>query len=269
MTRLRTEWITHILEGMDGYNRDLREKSGLDLRGLMMKTWTLDEAYLAEAAATHRIAVVPITQGQGIITSFSESVASIVRSAGFAAEVMEHTDVDGIYEGVGRGCDIFFFADDTRYLALNIKNGRISDNNKATARGFINVLDAMMKLRGRDIHSEKLLMIGYGIVGKEAEKLLAAEKIDLDIYDKDVDTTKGLKYNILTGKDEIKGYRNILDFTNEGGWLTEDLTAPGLIYATPGVPYSPDSRTAEKIEGSAVHDDLEIGTAVMLGEVIL
>ena len=130
------------------------------------------------------------------------------------------------------------------------------------------VLAAMMRLRGRDMHREKLLMIGYGIVGREAEKLLAAEKIDIDIYDKDVDTTKGLKYNILAGKTEIRNYRNILDFTNEGGWLTEDCIHPQLIYATPGVPYSPDEKTAALIEESAVHDDLEIGTAVMLGEVI-
>ncbi len=268
MTRLRTEWITHILDGMDGYNMVLKERAGIDLRGLMMKVWDMDESFLAEAARRHRIAVVPITQGQGIITSFGESVASIVRSAGFSAEVMEHTDVDGIYEGVKKGCDIFFFADDTRYLALNIRTGRASDNNISTARGFINVLDAMMRLRGRDMHREKLLMIGNGIVGREAEKLLAAEKIDIDIYDKDVDTTKGLKYNILAGKTEIRNYRNILDFTNEGGWLTEDCIHPQLIYATPGVPYSPDEKTAALIEESAVHDDLEIGTAVMLGEVI-
>jgi pyrrolysine biosynthesis protein PylD len=269
MTRLRTEWITHILDGMDGYNRNLKKKAGLDLRGLMMKTWNVDEGFLTAAEEQHRVAVVPITQGQGIITSFGESVASIVRACGFSAEVMEHTDVDGIYEGVRKGCDIFFFADDIRYLALNIKTGKASDNNISTARGFISVLDAIMSLSGRDMHKEKLLMIGYGIVGREAEKLLAAEKIDIDIYDKDVDTTKSLKYNILAGKKDIRNYRNVLDFTNEGGWLTEDCIHPELIYATPGVPYSPDERTAALIEDVSVHDDLEIGTAIMLGEVIM
>lgn len=155
MTRLKTEWITYMLEGMDEYNRNLERKTGYNLTGLMGKTFELDDAAIAEARKHYKVAVVPITQGEGIIGSFSESVAAIVRSMGFTADVMEHTDVDGIYDGVREGYNLFFFADDIRYLALNTEKNICSDNNYATALGFIQVLKAMMEKKGTSITSKK------------------------------------------------------------------------------------------------------------------
>lgn len=65
-----------------------------------------------------------------------------------------------------------FFADDNRYLALNIADKRYADNNYCTALGYISVLEHMMRRRGKDITDEKILAIGYGIVGKEAVDIL-------------------------------------------------------------------------------------------------
>lgn len=183
MTRLKTEWITYMLEGMDEYNRNLERKTGYNLTGLMGKTFELDDATIAEARKHYKVAVVPITQGEGIIGSFSESVAAIVRSMGFTADVMEHTDVDGIYDGVREGYNLFFFADDIRYLALNTEKNICSDNNYATALGFIQVLKAMMEKKGTSITS-KILQIGHGIVGREAVQILKEMGVDFDIYDK-------------------------------------------------------------------------------------
>ena len=41
MTRLRTEWITYMLDGMDEYNRQLRVKTGMDLSDLVMETFDI------------------------------------------------------------------------------------------------------------------------------------------------------------------------------------------------------------------------------------
>ena len=124
MTRLRTEWITYMLDGMEEYNRDLAAKTGMDLAALMADTFCVSKFDLAAAQKNIKVAVVPITQGEGIIGSFSESVAAIVRSMGFCADVMPNTDVDGIYDATLGGYDVLFFADDIRYLALNIRSGK-------------------------------------------------------------------------------------------------------------------------------------------------
>lgn len=268
MTRLKTEWITYMLDGMEVYNRQLAEKTGFDLAGLMQETFAITDAELAEARAAKKIAVVPITQGEGIIGSFSESVAAIVKSMGFNADVMEHTDVDGIYDASRMGYDILFFADDIRYLALNIKTGNCSDNNYATALGFIQALRALMKKHGKDLCKEKILQIGYGIVGKEAANLLRGMGADFDLYDKDQTILAGALEYTIDGQDAIKTYNYILDFTNEGDWLKKADLAEDVLYASPGVPYSMDSEAADCFEDRAIHDNLEIGTAIMLGQVL-
>lgn len=268
MTRLRTEWIEYMLDGMEEYNKQLKIKTGMDLADFIKDTFNMQEADFKKAKDTKRIAVVPITQGEGIISSFSESVAAIVKSIGFNALVTEHTDINGIYEGTQKGCDIFFFADDARYLALNIKSGNVCDNNYATALGFIKVLKALMDKNGKNIREEKVLQLGYGIVGREAEKILLQDKINFDIFDKNFDVIKELPYEKLTEKDQIRNYNYIVDFTNEGGWLKKECLSPDLLYVSPGVPYSMDSEAEAYFENRAVHDNLEIGTAIMLGRVI-
>lgn len=269
MTRLRTEWITYMLDGMEDYNRELRLKTGMDLSGLVMHAFGISpEDYLA-AQQNVSVAVIPITQGEGIIGSFSQSVAAIVHSMGFKADVMEHTDMDGIYDAVRTGRQILFFADDARYLAVNIAKGACSDNNYATALGFIQVMQALMKKHGLDMRAEKLLQIGYGIVGKEAAVILNDMGVAFDLYDKDRTAVEGFSGRTLSRKEEIKNYSYILDFTNEGEWLTRELLADDILYVSPGVPYSMDAEAAAAFEECAVHDNLEIGTAIMLGQCLL
>lgn len=268
MTRLKTEWVEYMIDGMTSYNQVLKQKIGVDLAGLAMRTFHMSGADFDRARNCNRVAVVPITQGEGIIGSFSESVAAIVESMGFRVDVMPHTDVDGIYDGYQRGCNLFFFADDIRYLALNTKTNKASDNNYATALGFIEVLTALMERHGKDIAKEKILQIGHGIVGREAVQILKQRGVDFDIYDKDPQALAGLSHKKLTGKEEIKDYRYILDFTNEGGWLKDAYLADAILYASPGVPYSMDEVAESRFEDRAVHDNLEIVTAIMLGEAL-
>lgn len=268
MTRLKTEWITYMLDGMDSYNCQLIAKTGFDLAGLMQETFDISDDELRAARKDKKIAVIPITQGEGIIGSFSESVAAIVKSMGFTADVMAHTDVDGIYDASRMGYDILFFADDIRYLALNIKTGRFSDNNYATALGFIQALRALMKKYGKDLCNEKILQIGYGIVGKESASLLRSMGVDFDLYDKDGAALAGVEEHTVTAQDAIGQYGYILDFTNEGDWLSKADLAEDVLYASPGVPYSMDQEAADCFEDRAIHDNLEIGTAIMLGQAL-
>lgn len=101
------------------------------------------------------------------------------------------------------GCDLLFFADDNRYLALNIADKRYADNNYCTALGYISVLEHMMRRRGKDITDEKILVIGYGIVGKEAVDILKEKGVSFCVYDKDKQALEGADFELLHGKDEI------------------------------------------------------------------
>jgi hypothetical protein len=110
-------------------------------------------------------------------------------------------------------------------------------------------------------------------VGEEAVQILLNHGIDFDVYDKDPKAIENFK-NLETGKytlsspEEIKNYKYILDFTNEGEWLKEEYITDGVIYASPGVPLSLDEKAAERLQNTAVYDNLEIGTAMMLGEIL-
>ncbi len=273
MTRLKTEWIDYMLDGMNDYNSSLKAKTGFDLAGLTMDTFGISKEKYDRLTGSLLVAAVPVTQGEGIISSFSESVAAIVSSMGFRTYVSEDTDVEGIYGSILMDADVVYMADDTRYLAFSRDNGSFGENNYATALGFIMVMRAMMKKAGLDISKEKILVIGNGLVGEEAVQILLNHGIDFDMYDKDpkaVEAFRDLdtgKY-VLSSPEEIKDYRFILDFTNEGGWLKDEMLGTDVIYASPGVPLSLDEKAAERLQNTAVYDNLEIGTAMMLGEIL-
>ena len=273
MTRLKTEWIDYMLDGMNDYNSSLKAKTGFDLAGLTMDTFGISKEKYDRLTGSLLVAAVPVTQGEGIISSFSESVAAIVRSMGFRTYISEDTDVEGIYGSILMDADVVYMADDTRYLAFSRDNGSFGENNYATALGFIMVMRAMMKKAGLDISKEKILVIGNGLVGEEAVQILLNHGIDFDMYDKDpkaVEAFRDLdtgKY-VLSSPEEIKDYRFILDFTNEGVWLKDEMLGTDVIYASPGVPLSLDEKAAERLQNTAVYDNLEIGTAMMLGEIL-
>lgn len=273
MTRLKTEWIDYMLDGMNEYNNNLKVRTGFDLSGLVMDTFGIDQNRYDRLREKLLVAAVPVTQGEGVIGSFSDSIAAIVRSMGFRTAVTEETDVDGIYSAILMDADVIYMADDTRYLAFSRDNGSFGENNYATALGFIMVMRAMMKKAGLDISTEKLLVIGNGTVGEEAVQILLNHGIDFDVYDKDPKAIENFK-NLETGKytlsspEEIKNYKYILDFTNEGEWLKDEYITDDVIYASPGVPLSLDEKAAERLQNTAVYDNLEIGTAMMLGEIL-
>lgn len=273
MTRLKTEWIDYMLDGMNDYNSSLKAKTGFDLAGLTMDTFGISKEKYDRLTGSLLVAAVPVTQGEGIISSFSESVAAIIKSMGFRTYVSEDTDVEGIYGSILMDADVVYMADDTRYLAFSRDNGSFGENNYATALGFIMVMRVMMKKAGLDISKEKILVIGNGLVGEEAVQILLNHGIDFDMYDKDpkaVEAFRDLdtgKY-VLSSPEEIKDYRFILDFTNEGGWLKDEMLGADVIYASPGVPLSLDEKAAERLQNTAVYDNLEIGTAMMLGEIL-
>lgn len=263
MTRLITDWLTELESDMQTQEQVLLEKTGLSYLGLASRTLGFDEHELKQHAKTIVVAVVPVTAGQGVIGSFCETVAAIARTMEFQAFVTELTDVAGFLEAHQKGADVVFLADDSRFIATNMNNRVIADNDLCTAAGYVTALEAMAgELAGRSV-----LLLGYGTLGRDFSRILLEKGVSLTVYEKDSDRVKQLlddQIPIIADPAEIRDYPLVIDATSEGDWLHGEMLHPELRMAAPGVPLSLDQETWQKYSGHVVHDVLPIGVAVML-----
>ncbi len=264
MTRLLGEWMRSLVDKLDAREEELQLKTGLDFAGVAAAANGLPREAVEEAAKRLSVFAVPITQGLGVIEAFAESVAAIVERAGFSAFVTERTDVSGFYEAYRRGADIVFLADDARYVAFRLDARRLSDNNEATARGYVAALEAAAGgLAGRDV-----LVVGCGVVGREAGKSLVAKgarPVYYDIDEKRLACAAHAGSAVERDASCLGRYSLVFDATNTGGWLRDGMLREDAWVAAPGVPLSLDEAAMRRYGARVIHDDLEIGTLAMLG----
>ncbi len=270
MSRLTREWICDLERTAPDWDRLLRERTGLGYVELAAQVSGRSENEIRSAAETMKVAAVPVTSGLGIIGRFSASVAAILSTMGFDTFVTSRPDVDGLYEASCRGADIVFLADDSRYIALNLRNGRIADNNVATVTGYMQVLRSMSGgLLGRSV-----VVLGYGVIGRLFAEKLRQAGASVAIYERNIALQDRIERDGFAcvydstredPKSALFQYDIIADATNEGDWLrAEDFQEHALI-AAPGVPFSFDEASADKLGSRCIHDLLEIGTVSMLG----
>lgn len=263
MTRLKEDWIRDIETSISEYDREIAHKTGMTLLELAAAANGIHPDRIRNAAESYKVATVPVMAGQGIIGMFSQSVAAILHHLGFQTIVTESTDVDGIYEAYQAGAHCLFLADDQRFVGINRQKDRISDNNIATAKGYITALEQLAgKLAGHQV-----LVLGYGIVGKYMVHFLKEKGAYPVVYDINPVQTADLNPEmILTDGESIKYYSLLLDATNNGGWIREEMLHPDFRMAAPGIPLSLNEELYNKYRHRVIHDWLQIGTAVMMGE---
>ena len=263
MTRLKEDWIRDIQSDICEYDRELADKTGKTLLELAAEANGIHPDKIREAAEAYKVGVVPVRAGEGIIGTFSQSVAAILQHLGFHAVVTEASDVNGMYEAFCAGAHCLFLADDERFIGINRLKGQVSDNNTATAKGYITALEqAAGFLSGR-----RVLILGYGIVGEEMVHFLKEKDAFPVVYDIDRDKTAGLNPDmVLTDIKQMKDYPLLLDATNKGGWIREEMLHPEFWMAAPGIPLSLDDTLYCKYRHRVIHDWLQLGTAVMMGE---
>ncbi|MDI9494057.1 MAG: 3-methylornithyl-N6-L-lysine dehydrogenase PylD [Bacillota bacterium] len=263
MTRLKEEWIRGIEASIREYDREIAGKTGMTLIELAAMANDMHPDRIRKAAESYKVAAVPVTAGEGVIGMFSQSVAAILHHLGFQTIVTEAADVDGIYEAYQAGAHCLFLADDRRYVGINRLTGKISDNNIATAKGYVTALERMA-----GGHSGKqVLVLGYGIVGKCMAYFLNERGAYPVVYDINPERTADLDAGmILKDKESIKNYPLLLDATNTWGWMVEEMLHPDFLMAAPGIPLSLNDELYNKYRDRIIHDRLEIGTAVMMGE---
>lgn len=303
MTRLKTEWISEIEKNTALWDCELRKKTGLGFSELAAEALLVGTTERTEllscnqtsvyskaktnifenrkhadkvsdirkklytAAGSSSVAVIPVTSGDGVIASFAQSVASIVKTMGFEAFVTENCDVGGIREAYEKNADVIYMADDDAYIAVNTKNGRMGDNNIATACGYAKILDVMAGgLLGR-----RTAVLGYGIIGRIMAEKLETFGAEIFVYDKNSERQKAAEadgFGILDSVSELRDFLYIADATNEGGWITPGLLHEKAVITAPGVPLSLSEDARRVFAGRYVHDMLEIGTACMMGFVV-
>ena len=266
MTRLCDDWLGTLESGLSAYENELRHKTGLDFAGIAAAANGLSPDIIREKAETHTIAIIPITSGQGVIGGFADAVAAILRLAGFCVFVTKSADIDGIYEAYSKGARLVFMADDCRYIGFDLNLRRVSDNNAATARGFVTALTAMCPSTLAD---KDVLVLGCGIIGRLAATALLEKNARPILYDKTSaaeDASRQMRIPYIRNAADIAGYQYILDATNEGDWLKNDMLHNNTYISAPGVPLSLDADALARHGERLVHDLLHIGTLAMLGE---
>ncbi|HML37104.1 MAG TPA: 3-methylornithyl-N6-L-lysine dehydrogenase PylD [Bacillota bacterium] len=264
MTRLITDWIADIETTARDLDREMQKKTGLSYAALAAKVGGYSVSDIDRAAQAIRIAAVPVTAGLGLIGSFAESVASIVRAAGFESFVTERTDVDGLWEAYENGADIVYMADDDRFISINLNKKKMANNDYATAFGYTAALEgALGSLVGKEI-----LVLGCGTVGREFMKCLKKKGVTFAAYDIDRERLAEIKaegISVVEASEEIRNYQYLMDATNQGGWLHADMLHPQVWISAPGVPLSLDREALKLHEGRLIHDPLQIGVVSMLG----
>ncbi len=265
MTRLTEGDLRGLDRGMAFYDAGLLKITGLSLRQIAAAAAAVPEETVSERSSSSKVAIVPITAGEGLIASFTGTVRSIVEWLRFPAVVTAGTDVAGIAEGIASGAEILFMADDHKFIALNLSTGAVADNGEATGRGFVAALEGL----ARGLQGRKVLVLGAGAVGAAAIASLRELGAAVALYE--IDPGKIRQFERVPGirlepdlKAALAGYHYIVEATPRGNFIEAGDLAAGARLACPGIPLglTPAARTL--LKDRFIHDPLQIGVATML-----
>jgi pyrrolysine biosynthesis protein PylD len=265
MTRLTEPDITGIVEKLPAHDADLTGKTSLSLREIAMHTADMAEKAWLTAVGRHRVAVIPVTSGQGIIGNFTSAVKGILAYLGVNAFVTEASDVAGLAESIEREASIAILADDNRFIALNFALKRLVDNAEATAMGYVSALVAM----ARERNSLEVLVVGAaGRVGWSAVRALSqhgAQVAVIDLNRKKIEAlVKGYEIRVETDLNEaLSRYTMVFDASPAAGIIRAEHIKPETLIAAPGIPLGVSEDAFPLVKGRLVHDALEIGVATM------
>ncbi len=262
MTRLTNDDVKDLPENLGKLDDFLNEKIGRNLKKLACEAVGMWE--YAIDTKEYTCAVVPVTQGEGIISNFSESVCEICKWLGFNAYVTEKTDISGFREALGEKPNLIFAADDVEFLAYNIEAKKASNNTFSTAKAYIAALAAAADmLAGKDV-----LIVGAGRVGNEMARLLLAKSANVTITDIDLEKAYAVQKaypRVKVAEDVREAVRNnkLILNASPAHIETEDIQE-GAIISSPGVPNTYDEGAYKK--ALIIHDPLAIGVAAMAME---
>jgi len=274
MTRLTHDDIKAICPQLAAYDDHLMSVTGRPLLGIGAAAAGIDdwEAWRHQAS-TIRMAVVPIRGGLGIISGFADCVCGILAHLGFDAAVTPGSDVAGFAHAVASGAQVIMAADDDRFVAFCLRQGRTVDNSRATAFGFIAGLDGM----AGGLAGAEVLVLGCGPVGRWCVAALLQRRARVRVADPQHDRTTALaqwvqrrdgqSIQVITdGELALGSHDLIVDATHAAHLIRARHVTPATRIAAPGVPCGLSPRARQKLDGRFLHDPLQIGVAAMACE---
>jgi pyrrolysine biosynthesis protein PylD len=271
LTRLTTENIQGIARDLPAYESSLIKKTGCSLRQIACRAMGVSENEIRAAMERALVGVVPMTSGDGILEEFCETVAGIARHIGCRAFVTRKTDASGIAEAVEEKAGILMFADEDRFVALDMQRRKLVDNSDATGRGFATAL----LLMARCLKDRKVLVLGCGPVGRSAVKSLVKRGCRISVYDIEPAAyetlTAGLKnepnveVQFLHDLDSaLCQHELMIDASPASNFILAQHIRPDTIISAPGVPPGLDRSALDIIGDRLLHDPLQIGVATMV-----
>ena len=268
MTRLTEADVAGLTSELVAVEDRLREATGLGLRDLALRAVVPGDRCVQLHGA--RVASVPVTTGQGAITGFSACVVATLLHLGCDAWATTQPDVRGIQAAVAAGAQVVFLADDHRFIALNVTKGCSTDNDPATADGYVAALEAASGgLAGRDV-----LVLGLGPVGRAAVRRLEARDARVFAVEPDAERLAsaleiGLSFEETGLAEGLVRCDLIFDACPAAGIIDVADVRPGMVAAVPGMPSAFTAAAQEILGATHMHEPLAVGVAVMAARALL
>lgn len=271
MTRLTTSDIQGIAEELPAYESSLMEKTGCSLRQLACRAMEVAEKDIKTSIEHTLVSVIPMTSGVGELKGFCGTVAKIANHIGCKAFSTRSTDASGIAEAVENKADILMFADENRFVALDMQHRKLVDNADATGRGFV----AGLHLMAESLKDRKVLVLGCGPVGQCAVNALVKTGCRISVYDIEPAAYDPLSAKFKNDPDveiqflhkldpALQQHALMIDASPAGSFIRERHIQPHTIISAPGMPLGLDGAALAAIGDRLLHDPLQIGVATMV-----
>ena len=266
MTRLNSADLTNQANDRHRYEKRLRDRLGFSLVDLAAHALRVDARSALQALAGLRVAAVPISSGQGLISGFAGMLAGIADQLGCSGHVVP-PDEEGFRAARETAADLVIWADDTDFMAENLASGIRAENGKATGLGFAAALD---RLCG-GVEGKTIAVTGCGPVGSAGAEALLRRSARVVLCDLRLEKAEALADRLrfswgaavsLCRPEELPGLGHAVDGLLDAAPRRPEDGPPALTellpVAAPAVPNLwPDSPRLW-------HDPLQTGTAVML-----
>lgn len=269
MTRLNRQHVHDTRRQLKDIDAVLQACAHRTLREVALETIGCGGSGDAPAKGI-RVATVPITSGQGIITDFSETVGAIATHVGLNARTTRRTDVAGIAEAYATASEIIIMADDHRFVAINTQRRSVIDNNRATGESFA----VLLSLMAGGVSGKTCGVIGCGPVGTAAALRLGAMGASVTLCDIDAKRAQRLSSHlerfygtqaptVSQAGSLLKDVALIVDASPAEMIIDESMIKPETMIVAPGVPHGLTPEAKAIIGGRLYHDNLPLGAATM------
>lgn len=270
MTRLTVIDIQSIQDELANYDGILLQQTGRPLFGIACHANEIEEQCARERIDAARFAVIPMTCGEGIISTFTETIVATLRHLGCNAAETWHTDSSGIAEAFETRSTHLIMADDHSFIALDLIRRSVCDNALATGSVFAAGLALMVSgLRGKPI-----LVIGCGPVGEGAACKALSYQAKVTLFDINRNRCLSLAQRLQSRcgskvfttdclSSSLRDHRLIIDATNAAGIIDDAVITSDTFISAPGMPLGLTKAARRSIGKRLLHDPLQLGVAAM------